>query len=84
MAVHCSETHHAFWTMCVIKFLLLRFGFAFSSSLVTVLSSSIGRAWRSALPLDKHVQRDPSQMILIHTFYIKALDLKSKKKKKKS
>lgn len=62
--------------MTIIKFALLWFGSAFSPRLISVLPSALGRAWRSVLPSDKHVQHDASEMILINTLHIKAFNLK--------
>lgn len=69
--------------MTVVKLLLLRFGFAaVSASLAAVVAASVGRARRSALPLDKRVQCDPSEMILVHALHLEAFDLMNIKNKK--
>lgn len=70
-----GETHHAFCEMTVLKLLLFRFGFAVSSSLVAVVAASVARARMSALPLDKRVQRDPSEVVLVHALHLEAFNL---------
>lgn len=70
--------------MTVLKLLLFRFGFSVSASLVAILTASVAGARSSALPLDKHVQCDPSEVILVHALHLEAFDLKKTKKKKKT